>query len=465
MRFARPTRHARDADVVIHASGIGRRASRPALALAGFEATVVEMSWYGDERRAAAARRGVPRRRLTLKSSQVGAVATRAARALGHARRMQLALPLLADPALDALITGESAFDELPAVHGAARGARHACTTPRATASLLADRDGQSQHVSASTVRDHFMIAHSFSGEVFGPAQRCTAPPTSSTSSSAAARSTPTASSSTSAARPTRLRDVLAELNFRNLDDEPAFRGRNTTTEFLARVIFERMVAAIAAGELGAARARLDELRVTLHESHVAWAAYEGALGADERARGTASTSSFPATSETPTGGYIYDREIIAGLTERGLQASPCTRSTRASRADARGAARGARARSQAWPTGRVVVIDGLALPGLDRLLADEARRLAFVALVHHPLALETGLEPAEARALRRPERRALASRSASITTSQWTARTLAADGVPISQLRVVEPGVDRRKSRGSRIRRDAATRRRRTTC
>jgi 6-pyruvoyl-tetrahydropterin synthase len=74
------------------------------------------------------------------------------------------------------------------------------------------------------------------------------------------------------------LREVLAALNFRNLDDEPAFRGRNTTTEFLAFVIYERLAAKVAAGDLGPHARGLTALRVTLHESHVAWAAYEGAL-------------------------------------------------------------------------------------------------------------------------------------------------------------------------------------------
>src|SRR5690606_7608450 len=76
------------------------------------------------------------------------------------------------------------------------------------------------------------------------------------------------------------LRVLLAELNYRNLDDEPAFAGRNTTTEFLARVVFERMAARIAAGALGPSAHELDSLRVTLHESHAAWAAYDKQLPA-----------------------------------------------------------------------------------------------------------------------------------------------------------------------------------------
>jgi glycosyltransferase involved in cell wall biosynthesis len=157
-----------------------------------------------------------------------------------------------------------------------------------------------------------------------------------------------------------------------------------------------------------------------------------------------------PGDIQTPTGGYIYDREIVAGLTERGvkvavhaLDASFPTPTPAALRA--------ARATFAGIGAGRVVIIDGLALPGLDRLLADEARRLAIVALVHHPVALETGLDRAAAERFAATERRALTYAQRVITTSQWTARTLAAEsGVPVSRLRVVEPGVDRRKTRGS---------------
>ena len=71
---------------------------------------------------------------------------------------------------------------------------------------------------------------------------------------------------------------MLASLNYGNLDDEPTFTGRNTTTEFLARVVFDRLVAAIHRGELGTGARAIESLRVTLHESHVAWASFE-ALG------------------------------------------------------------------------------------------------------------------------------------------------------------------------------------------
>ena len=74
------------------------------------------------------------------------------------------------------------------------------------------------------------------------------------------------------------LKAVLAEFNFRNLDELEEFRGRNTTTEFMARVIFDRLAATIRAGRLGPGAQGLERLKVSLHESHVAWASYEGAL-------------------------------------------------------------------------------------------------------------------------------------------------------------------------------------------
>jgi 6-pyruvoyl-tetrahydropterin synthase len=71
---------------------------------------------------------------------------------------------------------------------------------------------------------------------------------------------------------------VLGELTFKNLDEEPAFAGQNTTTEFLSRAVFDRLRAAIVAGDLGPGSAELVSMRVTLHESHVAWASYEDRL-------------------------------------------------------------------------------------------------------------------------------------------------------------------------------------------
>lgn len=126
------------------------------------------------------------------------------------------------------------------------------------------------------TVRDHFMIAHSFNGEIFGPAQQT--------------------HGATYVVDVTFMRaeldahdlvvdiglasDVvkreLGHLGMRNLDDEAEFAGRNTTTEFLARVIFDRLSNAVKTGALGEGASALAAIRVTLSESHIAWASYEG---------------------------------------------------------------------------------------------------------------------------------------------------------------------------------------------
>ena len=129
------------------------------------------------------------------------------------------------------------------------------------------------------SVRDHFMIAHSFTGAVFGPAQRLHG----ATYVVDVEFRRPALDSDGIVVDIGRALDVvhatLGDLNFRNLDDEPAFAGRNTTTEFLARVIFDRVVAAIHDGRLGEQARGISTVRVTLHESHVAWAAFEGPAG------------------------------------------------------------------------------------------------------------------------------------------------------------------------------------------
>lgn len=127
-------------------------------------------------------------------------------------------------------------------------------------------------------VRDHFMIAHSFRGAVFGPAQRLHGATYVVDLELRRAELDADGVVVDIGLATQALRAVLAEFNFRNLDDEAGFAGRNTTTEFMARVVFERVAARIAAGELGPHAAGLAGLRVTLHESHVAWAAYEAAL-------------------------------------------------------------------------------------------------------------------------------------------------------------------------------------------
>ena len=128
------------------------------------------------------------------------------------------------------------------------------------------------------TVRDHMMVAHSFRGEVFGPAQRMHGA-TYVVDLELRRDELDADGVVVDIALATEvLRGVLGELNLRNLDDDPAFEGRNTTTEFMARVIFDRVAARIGAGDLGPHASELAGMRVRLNESHVAWAAYEGAL-------------------------------------------------------------------------------------------------------------------------------------------------------------------------------------------
>ncbi|MCW7542136.1 6-carboxytetrahydropterin synthase [Aquabacterium sp. A7-Y] len=127
-------------------------------------------------------------------------------------------------------------------------------------------------------VRDHFMIAHSFRGEVFGPAQRLHGA-TYVVDLELRRRELDADGVVVDIGLATvALREVLGEFNFHNLDEAPEFAGRNTTTEFMARVVFDRIARRIAEGKLGPHAGGLESLRVTLHESHVAWAAYEGPL-------------------------------------------------------------------------------------------------------------------------------------------------------------------------------------------
>jgi 6-pyruvoyl-tetrahydropterin synthase len=128
------------------------------------------------------------------------------------------------------------------------------------------------------TVRDHMMIAHSFRGEVFGPAQRLHGATyvVDATFRRAALDDDGIVVDIGRAAE--QLHAVLAELTYRNLDDEDAFAGMNTSTEALARVVADRLADRVHAGALGDTARTLDGLVVTLHESHVAWASYERPL-------------------------------------------------------------------------------------------------------------------------------------------------------------------------------------------
>jgi 6-pyruvoyl-tetrahydropterin synthase len=128
------------------------------------------------------------------------------------------------------------------------------------------------------TVRDHFMIAHSFKGEVFGPAQNLHGATYVVDVEFKRVELDDDGLVVDIGRALQLLHVVLSELNYRNLDEDPALAGRNTTTEFLAHVIFERLAGEIEDGALGDGANGLTALRVTLHESHVASASYDGAL-------------------------------------------------------------------------------------------------------------------------------------------------------------------------------------------
>ena len=128
------------------------------------------------------------------------------------------------------------------------------------------------------TVRDHVMIAHSFTGEVFGPAQRLHG----ATYVVDATFRRPTLDADNIVVdiglATQQLSEVLKALNYRNLDEEPEFAGVNTSTEYLARVVADRLADAVRAGALGDGARGLAGIAVTLRESHVAWATYEREL-------------------------------------------------------------------------------------------------------------------------------------------------------------------------------------------
>jgi 6-pyruvoyl-tetrahydropterin synthase len=128
------------------------------------------------------------------------------------------------------------------------------------------------------TVRDHMMIAHSFRGEVFGPAQRLHGATFVVDATFRRAELDADNIVVDIALAASELSAVVGQLNLRNLDDEPAFAGMNTSTEALAQVIADRLAERVLTGALGEGARGLAGITVTLHESHIAWASYERSL-------------------------------------------------------------------------------------------------------------------------------------------------------------------------------------------
>lgn len=151
-----------------------------------------------------------------------------------------------------------------------------------------------------------------------------------------------------------------------------------------------------------------------------------------------------PGDPDQRTGGYLYDGHIVAQLRRLGWQVALGGLAGRFPDVDAqaRQAMDGA---LSALPDDSLVVIDGLALGGLPEVLTPHARRLRMLALVHHPLADEGGLDAAQRLRVEQFEREALAAMRGVITTSPFTARRLAAMGLAGMRIEVVEPGVEAR--------------------
>ena len=128
------------------------------------------------------------------------------------------------------------------------------------------------------TVRDHMMIAHSFNGEIFGPARKLHGATYIVDVSFERAELDEDDLVVDIGLASEVLSDVLGAFNMQNLDELPEFKGRNTTTEFMARAVFDRMADAIRGGRLGTSGKGLEALKVTLSESHIAWASYHAGI-------------------------------------------------------------------------------------------------------------------------------------------------------------------------------------------
>ena len=305
------------------------------------------------------------------------------------------------------------------------------------------------------TVRDHMMIAHSFRGEVFGPAQRLHGATyvVDATFRRADLDADNIVVDIGRAAE--ELHAVLAELTYRNLDDEPAFAGMNTSTEALARVVADRLADRVHAGALGEAARELDGLA-----RHAARVAHR--LGELRAAAVTAVHVVVPDGIDDParpSGGNTYDRRLCRGLTSLGWSVHEHAVPGGWPRPDAASFAALAGV-VERIPDDAVVLLDGLVASTAPEVLVPQARRLRLVVLVHMPL----GHRPAadEADAVRGRERAVLCAAAAVVTTSAWTRhRLLELYPLPADRLHVAAAGRRRRRARDrDRGRRGAAVRR-----
>ena len=229
------------------------------------------MSWYGNTPVTAMLGGPFHSRRLRLISSQVGKIAPSHRPRWTYSRRLAASIALLKDPRLDALLAPPISFQDL---------AKRLPDILDARSGILCQPIAYPKGATLFTVevRDHIMIAHSFRGAVFGPAQKLHGA-TFVVDVDFRSQELDENGIVIDIGRATEaLRVILAELNYRNLDEEPAFKGRNTTTEFICKYIHDGLAKPARAGELGRNAQELKAIRVTLSKSHVARARYEAPL-------------------------------------------------------------------------------------------------------------------------------------------------------------------------------------------
>jgi 6-pyruvoyl-tetrahydropterin synthase/NADPH:quinone reductase-like Zn-dependent oxidoreductase len=253
--FALPADAAGERDLVVHTSATSAGLQR-SLELLAPEGTVIDLSWYGDSDVQLSLGGPFHSRRQSEPDDRRPAGPGPAAAARPRLRR-----PHHRTVAFQRTARGDGPSGR--------RG-------PRGALSLHHLRG--EQPVFSVTVRDHMMIAHSFRGEVFGPAQRLHGATYVIDATFRRAELDADGIVVDIGRATDELKAVVAELNYRNLDDEPAFAGMNTSTEALARVIADRLAERVHTGAFGEGARALDGLTVTLGESHVAWAAYERSL-------------------------------------------------------------------------------------------------------------------------------------------------------------------------------------------
>ncbi len=422
--FAHPAQAPRDQELIVHASG-SEAGLRLALDRAGFEARIIEASWFADRAPSLPLGEAFHPRRLRLVASQVGSIAAPMRGRRSYAERLATGPGAARRSTLRCLA---GTVDRLPGP--AAPDAPHPRRRP-------VPRHHLREHLMYSlTVCDHIMIAHSFHGAEFGPAQRLHGATFAVEAEFRALQIDHLNLLIDIGLARTELRRILDGVDYINLDDVTAFAGQNTTTEFMARHIHGLLAAACTGGALGDGGKKLESLKVLLRESPVAWAAFEGPLALMHLAL------LLPGPLDIVSGGYIYDRRIVDGLRAAGHRVDVVPLSGTHPLADDAALA-SARAAWQALPADALPVIDGLALPAFAPLAGEIAARRT-IGLIHHPVSLETGLAEPDKLLLHDVERALMPALAHCIVTSPMTADTLASGfGVDPKRISIVVPGTE----------------------